>query len=109
MRIAVIILCCVALYIEAILWIFLNPLVGKTMSALLGLSAGAGFGVASGMNPIGPAIVGFLVVFLLVPGRVFTSARNGRVDWWRRKFADFSGPWQRYANVILDASSRSRV
>lgn len=105
MRITLITLCCVALYFEAMLWIFLRPVIAKTMFALLALSAGTGFGVARGMNPAGPAIIGFLVVFLLVPGRPFARARDRRVDWWRRKFAEFPEPWQRYANLVLDAPS----
>ena len=103
MRTAFIILCCIALYIEVVLWIFLRPFIGKTMSGLLGLSVGAGFGVASGINPAGPAIIGFLIVFLKVPGSLFVRAKIKRVEWWRRKFAEFPAPWLGYANLLMDA------
>ncbi|WP_156387054.1 MULTISPECIES: hypothetical protein [unclassified Rhizobium] len=103
MRIALISFYCVTLFIEATLWIFLRPAVGKTLIAFLGLSAGAGIGVGCRINPALPAAIGFFAVFLVVPGGVFARAKDKRVDWWRRKFAEFQEPLRRYANLILDA------
>ncbi len=105
MRITLFTVCCIVLFVEATLWVFLRPVIAKIMFGLLALSAGAGFGVALGINPAGPAVIGFLVGFLLVPGRPFARARDRRVDWWRRKFADFPEPWKGYANLVLDAPS----
>lgn len=103
MRVTFMILCCIALYIEAIFWIFLRPFVVRTMFGLGGLAIGAGIGVASGVNPVLTAIPCFLAVFLITPAAQFETLKNKRVDWWRWRFAEFPEPVRRLGYLMLDA------
>ena len=91
-----------AFFIEATLWVFLKPVVVRTMVGLLAMAAVVGGAVASQIHPALPALAGFALGFLYAPTVSLDKLKSARMNWWRRHFDNAPDPLGGIFNRMLE-------